>query len=506
MSRSSSVIMDDDEELKLKRLDSGKLAKHLYARHKTEFWAYLNLGLSSLAMLTFGRSTHAPSLVSIPFGMIGSELTHVVIVLHALNLRRIYKYHPAVFQGWFGKMAILINSWSFGVLLHNMWEALGTRQTFSRSLEAQGITPRAGGSTARWNYVLSLIPLFVVSRRGKQLSIQRNLRYADMQMADPSLLSMWKRTPPRLRNLHMLLCRGRISNWMSLDVYKPESLPTDGPAPILMYIHGGAWMLCDKSFSGHSTATRVASRGVIVAMINYRMAPECVWPDHIIDCKRALAFIKRHAREWGGHPDRVFVSGESAGGHLSALVGASPNFPDFQPPENPTVDTSVAGCLPIYGVFDVTDQNGHLKAIRSTIFDLKVGVRGFFSRVVAQSPITAETMHTFHAASPTWHVQRALKGEADNRVCPYFMSHGTLDMLAAYNDSKEFYDELQKVRAKYGSWAMGESDVFVEVSSGLHGFGYFPSPRAHALGDAMADFIFHHARRLDKTQVPKFES
>lgn len=69
-------------------------------------------------------------------------------------------------------------------------------------------------------------------------------------------------------------------------------------------------------------------------------------------------------------------------------------------------------------------------------------------------------------------------------------------MLASYEDSKDFYDELQKVREKYGSWAPGESDVFVEVTSGLHGFGYFPSPRAHALADSSSDFIWHHFRRL----------
>ena len=78
-----------------------------------------------------------------------------------------------------------------------------------------------------------------------------------------------------------------------------------------------------------------------------------------------------------------------------------------------------------------------------------------------------------------------------------FLKDGTHDWLAAYEDSKAFYDELQKIRAKWGTWAEGESDVFATIEGALHAFGYWPSMRAHAMGDAITDFIFHHSRRLD---------
>ena len=74
---------------------------------------------------------------------------------------------------------------------------------------------------------------------------------------------------------------------------------------------------------------------------------------------------------------------------------------------------------------------------------------------------------------------------------------GTEDALAAYEDSKTFYDELQKLRQKWGTWANGESDVFATIEGALHAFGYFPANRAHAMGDAMTDFIFHHSHRID---------
>lgn len=69
--------------------------------------------------------------------------------------------------------------------------------------------------------------------------------------------------------------------------------------------------------------------------------------------------------------------------------------------------------------------------------------------------------------------------------------------MTAFQDSKDFYDDLQRLRRKWGSWAEGESDVFATIEGALHAFGYFPSNRAHAMGDAFTDFIFHHSRRID---------
>ena len=69
--------------------------------------------------------------------------------------------------------------------------------------------------------------------------------------------------------------------------------------------------------------------------------------------------------------------------------------------------------------------------------------------------------------------------------------------MVAREDAESFYNELQKVRRKWGTWAQGESDVFYTVNGALHGFGYLPSNRAHATGDAITDFIFHHSNRID---------
>jgi len=282
---------------------------------------------------------------------------------------------------------------------------------------------------------------------------------------------------------------------LSLDVMKLEDPqnPPQGPLPILMYIHGGAWTILDKAHSNLSSLLRTASRGVIVCTVNYRLSPEATWPSHILDCKRALIFVKMHAKEWGGDSNQVFVSGESAGGHLSALLGCTANLPQYQPPEIATMDTSVAGCLPTFGVFDFADSSRHLRKERTAQGDLRNGVRLFVSRVVMKERFSRDSKVKFDEASPLHHVRNALAGSTNPHICPYFISHGTLDTLASYEDAKEFFDILQEIRKKFTSNDM--VDVFLPVEGGVHGYGYLPSPRSNALGDAMADFVWHHTNR-----------
>lgn len=218
--------------------------------------------------------------------------------------------------------------------------------------------------------------------------------------------------------------------------------------------------------------------------MNYRMSPERAWPTHIQDCKRALIFLKRNVQNWGGDPNKIFVTGESAGGHLSSLMGVTANFPEFQPPEDPMADTSVAGTLPLYGVHDWTNSNGHS-------FEMPI----FTSQLVIQKPISSKTWTDFEKASPIWHVQEKLKSGADPKLSPFFIPHGTHDVLAPYKDAKEMFLALRELRLKF-PLPNGQKDVFVTLSHGHHAFGYFPSLRSNALGDAMADFIFHHSSLL----------
>jgi acetyl esterase/lipase len=137
-----------------------------------------------------------------------------------------------------------------------------------------------------------------------------------------------------------------------LDVYTPRE--RGERAPVLLQIHGGVWVIGDKSQQGLPLMLHLAAEGWVCVANNYRLSPKATFPDHLVDCKQALAWVREHIAEYGGDPDFIVVTGGSAGGHLAALVGLTANDPDFQPGFE-HVDTSVAAAVPFYGVYDLVD-------------------------------------------------------------------------------------------------------------------------------------------------------
>ena len=86
----------------------------------------------------------------------------------------------------------------------------------------------------------------------------------------------------------------------------------------------------------------LAAQGWVCVAINYRLAPRDPFPAHIVDVKRAIAWIREHIAEYGGDPSYLAITGGSAGGHLAALAALTPNDPAYQPGFE-DADTSRAG-------------------------------------------------------------------------------------------------------------------------------------------------------------------
>ena len=95
----------------------------------------------------------------------------------------------------------------------------------------------------------------------------------------------------------------------------------------MVYIHGGAWVIGEKREQGKPMMYELVARGWVCVAINYRLSPKATWPDHIVDAKRAVAWVKEHIAEYGGDPSFVAVSGGSAGGHLCALLALTRGRP-----------------------------------------------------------------------------------------------------------------------------------------------------------------------------------
>ena len=107
-----------------------------------------------------------------------------------------------------------------------------------------------------------------------------------------------------------------------LDVYQPVGVKD---APVLMFVHGGAWRFGSKAFHPNIGNT-FARRGIVTVSINYRLTPRVKHPEHVRDVARAFAWIKKNITNYGGNPKRVFLCGHSAGAHLVALLATNEKY------------------------------------------------------------------------------------------------------------------------------------------------------------------------------------
>jgi acetyl esterase/lipase len=108
-----------------------------------------------------------------------------------------------------------------------------------------------------------------------------------------------------------------------LDVYVPQGL--NGPAPVLLFFYGGAWSSGDRS-QYLAFGQSFASKGIVTVVADYRLYPQVKYPAFAQDAARALAWVHAHAREHGGDPARIFVSGHSAGAYNAVMLASEPNF------------------------------------------------------------------------------------------------------------------------------------------------------------------------------------
>ena len=103
---------------------------------------------------------------------------------------------------------------------------------------------------------------------------------------------------------------------LALDLY----LPATQNAPLIVWVHGGAWRAGSKDFM---PLTALVESGYAVASIDYRLSTVAKFPALIHDCKGAIRWLRAHAGEYSYNADRICIAGNSAGGHLAALIGTS---------------------------------------------------------------------------------------------------------------------------------------------------------------------------------------
>lgn len=256
-----------------------------------------------------------------------------------------------------------------------------------------------------------------------------------------------------------------------LDIYLPDE-PREGGYPVLLQVHGGAWLIGEKEQQAKPLMYHMAQRGWLCVAINYRLSPMVAFPEHIVDVKKSIAWIREHIKEYGGNPDFIAITGGSAGGHLSSLAALTPNRAEWQPGFE-DVDTAVQAAVPIYGVYDLRDR--HRIRAEMSMSDM------IADKVLQCKP--EDNPDLWDVGSPLSHVC------AD--APPTFVIQGTHDSLVWVEEARVFVDALQAVSTSPVAYA--------ELPGAQHAFEIFHSVRTDHTVNAIGHFLeWAHARWLRK--------
>ncbi|MGB0969886.1 MAG: alpha/beta hydrolase [Mycobacterium sp.] len=260
------------------------------------------------------------------------------------------------------------------------------------------------------------------------------------------------------------------------DIWRHTDLPRNGRAPVLLQIPGGAWAIGMRRPQAYPLLSHLADHGWICVSIDYRVSPRNTWPDHMVDVKRALAWVKEHIAEYGGDPDFVAITGGSAGGHLASLAALSADDPQFQPGFE-DADTSVVAAVPIYGRYDWVSSQGRGRE----------EFLAFLQKLVVKKPI-AENRRIYVDASPICRVR------AD--APPFFVLHGQDDSMIPVREGRQFAAALREVSTS--------PVVYAEIPHAQHAFDfYYGSPRAHYTAQAAEEFLYWiQAKRGASSEEP----
>jgi acetyl esterase/lipase len=124
---------------------------------------------------------------------------------------------------------------------------------------------------------------------------------------------------------------------LQLDLYLHADHARHAARPLILWVHGGGWNRGDARGSGAfadwpRVLAGLAARGYVVASVDYRLSGEAHFPAQIQDVKAAIRFLRGTAGEYGIDPQRVYLWGGSAGGHLAALAATTCGVAAFDPP------------------------------------------------------------------------------------------------------------------------------------------------------------------------------
>jgi acetyl esterase/lipase len=217
-----------------------------------------------------------------------------------------------------------------------------------------------------------------------------------------------------------------------LDIYLPET--GDGPFPVIMSIHGGAFKFGDKADMQLKPMLKGLKRQYAVVSINYRLSGEAIFPAQIYDVKAAIRWVKANADKYHLNAEKIALWGGSAGGHLSSLAGTSAFNSELE-------DLSMGNSDYSSEVQAVVDWFGPTNFLTMDELFIHSVVAPHQVHIASDSPESqligqtiTEAPEKVKAANPETYITE--------QTPPFLIQHGTHDPLIPTEQSVVFYEKL----------------------------------------------------------------
>lgn len=252
-----------------------------------------------------------------------------------------------------------------------------------------------------------------------------------------------------------------------LDLYLPSRRAAEGPLPLVVFVHGGAWLSGDKRAGRAYVEPFVRTGRYAGASIGYRLTDEATWPAQIHDVKAGIRWLRAEARKYGVDPERIGVIGTSAGGHLVALLGTTGDVPALEGEVGSAkgISSRVACVADFFGPSE-------LLAMSSKPSEIDHDAKDSPESLLVGGPLQERRERAREASPVTW----ASEGDA-----PMLIIHGTADPLVPFDQSMRLRKALDAAHVECR---------LIPVEGGGH--GGFDDP---AIDEAVRAFIERHLGR-----------
>lgn len=209
---------------------------------------------------------------------------------------------------------------------------------------------------------------------------------------------------------------------LHLSIIRHAKTFDDQKFPVIFWFGGGSWM--DVDYNVYlANLVDYAKAGFVIVSVEYRDSNKVKFPGQLEDAKAAIRYIKKHAANFQIDPNKIIAMGESAGGHLTSMLGVTNDQPRFDTDDNKEFNSQINLAIPWYGVVDPLAAMQH---------NPTEGRKLVYQNLLGKRPDLSPTLDD--RANPLKYI--------DDNTVPFLILHGTDDTIVPVSTSEELYQSL----------------------------------------------------------------